>query len=313
MTKEEYLNPQQLDRVMLQIETTNICNHSCEFCPNPKITAKRSFIDRELAMRVTREAYEMGVRTVAFFMFGEPLLCPDILDYYRYAAELGYTERVLVTNLALADEKMIRDLFDAGVNAIKVSINGGSRSYAKVHGRDDYERVMSLLKYAYEYKTANQIPCTILSSYVVTKDNADEFEEHAARLKGITDFVLPVGLLDFAGSVAREKDELNAQLAGSRHMLDISPGCPCRQLSRWMIVTVDGYLSLCCHEPYGRARVCDLRTMPLRDAWYSDTMQELRKRHLDRDLDGLLCYNCINHTDKPAESFLEKSDAVMSK
>ena len=294
MTREEYLRPVNMDQVMLQIETTNICNHACCFCPNPKISSERGFIDRRLAMRLIREAYDMGVRSCAFFMFGEPLLVPDILDYYRYAAELGYLRRILVTNLAAADEEMIRGIFDSGVNNLKISVNGGKDSYARVHGSDDYERVMALLEYAYRYKTENSIPCTILSSFVVTKDNISEYHEHAARIRPVTDFFVTTGIIDFAGSVRSEKEELKAFFSEDEalSMLDLSPGVPCSQLASGIYVTADGYLTLCCHEPYGRAKVCDLRTTELSEAWYSPGMQSIREKHLRGELDGLICNDC---------------------
>lgn len=136
MERNRYLNPDPAE-AFLQIESTNICNHRCLFCPNSKITAPRRFVERDLAMRIIQEAYDMGVRRAAFFLFGEPLLCPDIFDYYRAAADLGYTMRILVTNLAAADEAMVRAIFASGVTDLKVSINGGPQTYAKVHGRDD--------------------------------------------------------------------------------------------------------------------------------------------------------------------------------
>ncbi|XME02249.1 radical SAM protein [Lachnospiraceae bacterium C1.1] len=91
MNKEQFLNPDPKN-AFLQLEPTNICNHNCVFCANSKITAPRRFMEKDLAMRLIKEAYEMGVRRGTFLLFGEPLLCPDIFDYYRTAADIGYRQ-----------------------------------------------------------------------------------------------------------------------------------------------------------------------------------------------------------------------------
>jgi|GEM_PF-6318416 len=64
MYEDQFLNPNPQNAI-LQIETTNLCNHNCVFCANSKITAPRGFIEKELAMNLIKEGYEMGVRNGA--------------------------------------------------------------------------------------------------------------------------------------------------------------------------------------------------------------------------------------------------------
>lgn len=44
-----------------------------------------------------------------------------------------------------------------------------------------------------------------------------------------------------------------------------------------MIVRPDGKTSLCCNDPYGRNTLADLNRMTLKEAWYSDRYQKVRK------------------------------------
>ncbi len=294
MHEDQFLNPNPQNAI-LQIETTNICNHNCVFCANSKITAPRGFIEKELAMNLIKEGYEMGVRKGAFFMFGEPLLCPDIFDYYRKAADIGYSKLILVTNLAVADEDMIKKIFDCGITDIKVSVNGGKRSYAGIHGRNDYEKVMALLTYAYQYKTDQKIPCNIISSYVVTKDNCMDIKEHESRIKNVVDFFVKTNITSFAGTMEQERQILTENLneGDFGYLYNHTVKLPCSELTDHIVVTVDGFLSLCCHEPFGRAKIHDLHHMSLKDAWFSEKMQNIRRRHIEKAVDGLICKECL--------------------
>ncbi len=86
---DDYIHPKDMSLVALRLETTNVCNHACRFCPNRKLRRKRRFIEPDLARRVIDEAYEMGVRKGGFFIMGEPLLNDDTLKCYAYAARGG--------------------------------------------------------------------------------------------------------------------------------------------------------------------------------------------------------------------------------
>ncbi len=294
MNKEQFLNPDPKN-AFLQLESTNICNHNCVFCANSKITAPRCFMEKDLAMRLIKEGYEMGVRKGTFFLFGEPLLCPDIFDYYRAAADIGYRQLVLVTNLAVADEDMIRKIFDCGITDLKVSINGGRKSYAGIHGKNDYEKVMSLLEYAYKYKSDKKIPCKIISSYVVTNDNYMDLQEHESRIKKVVDFFIKTNMSSFVGTMKEERQKLTEDLYDRDlgYLYDHTVKIPCRELTEHIVVTVDGFLSLCCREPFGRAKMHDLHTMSLKDAWFSEEMRQVRYKHLENRIDGLICRKCI--------------------
>lgn len=306
--EEEYLHPKDLSKVMLRLETTNCCNHTCYFCANPKSDRKRRFMDKELGFRLIREAYDMGVRTGCFLIFGEPLTNPETLEYYRYAKEVGYTSLLLATNLALADKAMIREIFQSGITALKVSFNGGSReSYIVAHGKDEYHKVMENMKYAYDYKCENYPNSVIVTSYVLTKDNAEDYTQHFNNVRDRSDLCVVHKLNHFAGSVSEEVHRLDKEckLDVPAMFIDTSSVRPCRELREYISVTVEGYLTACCSEPTGAAVIHDLNNMSLKEAWYSKEMEELRRRQFRNELEGTVCYNCLNNTNEKFKPFRE--------
>ena len=294
---EEYpLKPTDMSRVTLRMETTNFCNHRCQFCPNSKLDRKKSVIDKELAMRVIDEAADMGVKRGAFFLMGEPLLCKDIFEYYRHAKfDKHYEFLFLTTNGTLATKDKVEEMLECGVDSIKFSINAGSpETYKKVHGRDDYDKAMEALRYACEYRNKHNIKCRILSSYIVTKDNVDEVQNHYTEIKDYVDDFAFFGMNSFAGSVADETENLKADFdKDDIDFVDFPRACPCQFLNNSINVNAEGYLTCCVDEHTNLLAVEDLNKMSLREAWYSDRMVNARKRHREKDIKGMACYNCV--------------------
>ena len=301
------LRPADMKNVVLRLETTNICNHACAFCPNHKLVRKRKFIERNLAKRVISEAYEMGVRRGGFFIMGEPLLCEDTLEYYRYAKEMGYEFLFLTTNGSLATEEKIREIFASGVSSLKFSINGGNaETYKLTHGRDDYEKAMAALRYAHEYRDKNNINCRILSSYIVTKENVSEIKQHYQNIKDYVDDFAFFGMATFASTVLNETEELKTDFDTENvSEVEFSNTCPCSLIVNSINVTCEGYLSLCVTDPTNLAAVEDLHYMKLKDAWYSERMIEIRRMHREGKIEGTLCDNCVNRKNNEVRPFNE--------
>lgn len=109
------------------LEVTNICNDCCIFCANQKSTRKRGFIEKELAKKILKEAYELGTRDVGFYATGEPLVNKDLEEYIRYAKELGYKYTYITTNGALMDKERAKSIIDAGIDSVKFSINASNK------------------------------------------------------------------------------------------------------------------------------------------------------------------------------------------
>ena len=302
------LYPSDMDNVVLRLETTNICNHACRFCPNRKLVRKRRFLEKDLGMRVIKEAADMGIKRGGFFIMGEPLLNDETLDYYAYARDLGFNVLFLTTNGSLATKDKIKQIFDSGVTSLKFSINAGRpESYKKIHGKDDYDKAMSALRYAYKYRNDHNIPCRILSSYIVTKDNVSEIKQHYQNIKDYVDDFAFFGMATFASSVLEDTEDIKTEFdSGDVEHVDFQNTCPCSLIVNSINVTCEGFLHLCVTDPMNLAAIEDLHVMSLKDAWYSDRMVAIRKMHADGKLEGTVCNNCIYRKTDVVKPFNEK-------
>ncbi len=297
LNEEVEVSDVKLDGVLVQIEVTNACNHRYTFCPNVDSQRKKKMIDCKLAKRVMKECSEfLGKdKKICFHMNGEPLLYKQLPELVAYSKELGYDYSFITTNGSMAKESLLEELFEAGLDSIKFSINAGSReSYKKIHGIDDYDNVISALKYSWEYRKEHEKKFKIFVSCVGTKENYDELEalnELAGQYCDEVVFYYPCA---YAGQKIEKAKELYCDLSALPiKSFEIKHTVPCVVLWNSINVTCEGYLSLCCSESDNRLIVEDINQMSIKDAWLGKKMAAIREGHLEGKIRNMPCFSCI--------------------
>ena len=137
-----------------------------------------------------REA-KNGSTDLALQATGEPFMDKRLPEFIKEGKRLKYDYVYLNTNGALANAKRAKPVIDAGCDSIKFSINAHNREdFKKVHGYDDFEKVIDNLKWIFQYRNENNIKMGIYVSTVknsksdfvaedierVINENCDKFE-----------------------------------------------------------------------------------------------------------------------------------------
>lgn len=75
----------------ISIEVTNICNAKCWFCAQPFSKRKKGYIDFSLYRKIADEISQntSNIKSIALFMDGEPTLHKKLVEFLKYAHELG--------------------------------------------------------------------------------------------------------------------------------------------------------------------------------------------------------------------------------
>lgn len=275
-------------RVVL-VEMANVCNHSCTFCAYRKMTRPARVLEPDMYRKIMAEAYDLGAREVGLYSGAEPFTCKHMNDFIRISKELGYTYIYTTTNGSLPNRDRLKDAIDAGLDSIKFSINGGDReTYKKIHGKDHFDRVLDNLMFVAEYRKTLDRPLFLAVSFVECPDNAASFKDLEAQLTPIVDEI---------------DHHLAVNQSGQTPELPLDPPkteiCP-NPFNR-MHVSAEGYMRACCNDYQNMLALEDLHEMSVEDAWHSAFFKSFRQRHLDRQLDGTLCYNCMNGCATPIE------------
>lgn len=289
------------------LEPTNICNHSCLMCANSKGTKKRGIIDPEFAKRILKEAYDLGTREVGFYGMGEPLLDKNLEDYIAYAKMLGYEYTYITTNGALLSKERSEWLMDAGIDSIKFSINAANaRDYQLIHGKDEFDLVMENLICvdAMRKKKARKIALYI--SFVATRYTVSEEESFKVKYQ---DYVDDIVFLD-CKAVGYMVDEIHQYLSVNRENTVSSEDGICPMVFNKLHITYEGYLSMCCDDLQNYLVVADLNVESLGEAWNNQYACDLRKRHLEHNLKGTRCFNCMNNCNETVEPLRAELAAI---
>jgi MoaA/NifB/PqqE/SkfB family radical SAM enzyme len=115
------------------VEPTNRCNLECRTCIRNGWDEPMGFMTRETFSRIIEGLRAFSPAPMVFFGgFGEPLAHPDIVDMVGQAKALG-TQVELITNGTLLTPDMSRQLIDADLDMLWVSLDGATpESYADV-------------------------------------------------------------------------------------------------------------------------------------------------------------------------------------
>lgn len=283
------------DGILLQLELTNACNHKCIFCPNKHHTRPTRMMEFSLAESIIKEcANFLGrERKICFHMNGEPLLYKEITRLITLSKVEGYSYIFLTTNGSLATHELLSEIFEAGLDSIKFSINAGTpKTYRKIHGADDFDKVMEALRFAAEWKIKHNPDLKIFVSCVGIKENRDTLHMLKDRVSPFCDEVVFYYPCTYAGqeSVKNMYCDLSDLHLNTFH---IKHDVPCSVLWNSINVTAEGYLSICCSEADNRLIVEDLKDIHIRDAWLGERMQKLRQKHVEKSIEDTPCASCI--------------------
>jgi Radical SAM superfamily/Iron-sulfur cluster-binding domain len=251
---------------IVQIESTNICNAKCTFCPRDEMHRRQGVMAFDLFTKIVDECVELGITHVRVHNYGEPFIDRRLVDKVRYAKDKGIAEVGMISNGSLITEPVARGMIEAGLDAINISVDAA--------GRDVFESTRIGLKYDKVIANIERLvrvrgelgrrrPKLILS--FVRQDNSADEQAFIEHWKHVADKIHITDLHNWAGTLNQESDV----------------NYPCYR--PWLTFTVlwDGRVSLCCADFDGRTILGDLNTSCIRDIWNAQLYRDVRRQHLE--------------------------------
>lgn len=171
--------------VTVEIDLTNRCNHNCSFCFYAEhINTDQSTLDPTVIKSALSELHSLGARGVSFTGGGEPMVHAGFSDILAHAAGIGL-DCGLITNGSAITKKNVEGLA-RDLAWIRVSAAGGTpESYARVQGKDHFDRVMANIALLKEEKDRSDSNINIGVRMLVTPENLDSVPNLAQILAGI--------------------------------------------------------------------------------------------------------------------------------
>ena len=112
---------------IVQIESTNICNAKCVFCPRDEMHRRQGVMSFDLFRKIVDECAALGITHVRVHNYGEPFLDRHLVDKVRYAKQKGIREVGMISNGSLITERVARGMIEAGLDAINISVDASGK------------------------------------------------------------------------------------------------------------------------------------------------------------------------------------------
>ena len=251
---------------IVQIESTNLCNAKCVFCPRDEMHRQQGVMDVDLFRRIVDECVELGITHVRVHNYGEPFLDRQLVEKVRYAKSRGIAEVGMISNGSLITEDIARGMIDAGLDAINISVDaGGKEVFERTRLHLQYDTVIGNIRTLARLReeSGRRRPRLILS--FVRQDNSADEQAFIEEWRQVADKLHVTDLHNWAGTL---HDHSDVQY-------------PCYR--PWLTFTVlwDGRVSLCCADYDGRHVLGDLRTSTIAQVWNSPAYRAVRRQHLE--------------------------------
>jgi len=251
---------------IVQIESTNLCNAKCVFCPRDEMHRRQGVMDMDLFRKVVDECVQLGITHVRVHNYGEPFLDKQLVEKVRYAKERGIAEVGMISNGSLITEDIAQGMIDAGLDAINISVDAsGKEVFESTRLNLNYDDVIANIESLVRLrKAAGKVRPKLILSFVRQDNSADE-QQFIDHWRKIADKIHITDLHNWAGTLNATSDV----------------NYPCYRMWQTFTVLWDGRVSLCCADFDGRHILGDLRTSSIADIWNGPAYLSVRRQHLE--------------------------------
>lgn len=262
----------------IQIETTNICNARCVFCPVPGLTRKRESMSMDLFTKIIDDCRDMDPQPLEIlpFLNGEPFADPLIFARIEYINKVLPGARVILySNGNMLSPDKAKRLAELRIYHVNFSINAVTD--AERHNLMGLS-LTEAIKNIFYYKDCD--PAVSLSaSMILDPAYCSLIDAKAFELfwhpREVPAKIFPSG--NWAGVM---RPSFNTKT-------------PCCRPKSQMTVLADGRVSLCCFDAEGKIVLGNLNNQTIGEVWEGGTATRYREHHAKGDRKGLaLCENC---------------------
>lgn len=284
----------------LFVEPTNICNFKCVYCPESfsdfeEKSGGLSRMDIASFERLADQVVAMGgVKTLNFYMMGEPFVNKATPEFVRVAKERRIADRVIVTsNGSLLTPDVSRRVLEAGLDYLRISIYGGaSEPFArKTQSRIPLERVRQNVA---RFRQMRDEAGARTFLYVKMIDSGDPSENQSFKdmFAPLADEVMLEPAMNWndpdEGNLAQMDRE---SLLKSDYFAAKKNVCPFPFYT--LVVHADLRVGVCCVDWAKETAVGDLKTQTLAEIWRGQALRDFQTAHLDGRRNELsACESC---------------------
>lgn len=167
--------------VHIDLELSGKCQLACTMCAfgdGGFEMDRQGMMPRHIAMEAIKQAAYGGASSIKFNFRGEPGLCKFLSECVQEAKHRGIFETAINTNLTAFTFERLKNLCDAGLDLIIVSVDGAYKTtYEKIRQKGNWYKLIENLDYLYQRNPRPRIRIQMV------KQQANEQEEKVFKLR----------------------------------------------------------------------------------------------------------------------------------
>lgn len=274
------------------------CNFKCIYClhsqPADKIPFKKALMSYDVFTRGVDgiAKFPDRLKSMIFVGMGEPLFNGAISEMVAYAKKADVAEKIeIVTNGSLLTHDMSDRLIDAGLDRLRISVEGlSAEKYRQVAGASiDFDRFVENIRYFYDHRTNTSVYIKIIETALDSKEDEARFYE---MFGGISDETAVECLLPYMKEnveYLKNRDDFKKSKDGE--MAVQCSVCPFPFYT--MSIDPEGAILGCpvFKSPVALGNVADTE---LTDAWNSPGMRAFQRAQLRKERFAFApCRECV--------------------
>ena len=169
----------------IRMSITDVCNYKCTYClpQGYKKTPgdKRKFMSSQEISRLTKALSELGVCKIRL-TGGEPTVRKDFFDILKDMKQNSNIPKITMTTNGYRLNKIAKQLFDAGLDGINISIDSFDReTFKRLTGHDRLPEILEGIKILQKLNFKNiKINAVLLKGI---NDTYNDFEKFGSFIK----------------------------------------------------------------------------------------------------------------------------------
>lgn len=284
------------------IETTNLCNACCVMCPHSKMQRKMEVMSVEVFSLIVTKLKKEKINPLAFILngFGDPLTDTKIFERVKVIKkEFPQSTIKFYSNFGLANENVIKEILDSGLDELNISFNGYDKvNYEKTMGIDYQKTSNNLVRLIVEKNKTKSDLKIRLSMTLVSHNDGDE-KKFIAEWQDKVDSVSVNKVHTYGASVV--------DVSGKNKINFNKLSYPCKYLWNTIVFGVTGDIFLCCLDFEGKYNFGNIAENNILGIFYSDRFNQIREQHLQNKIKNIeMCSQCYTPYKNGAEWLVDK-------
>lgn len=291
----------------LNIAVSSICNFKCNYCIHSlskEELNKKGFKFKNMDWNVFNKIIEDSkqfdekFKVVTFTGTGEPLCNKNLPEMIKRVKESNIADRTqFLTNGELLNEKLILKLIDAGIDDIRISLQGLSGDkYKKICGKQiDFEKFVKNIEFLYNNKKNCQIYIKIID-IALEEGEEEKFYNIFGKIcdKIFIEKALPIfDGVEYDNLLSLDKKEVisNGKVINMYgEVIEKQMVCP----QPFFAITIwpDGEIYPCC-MPENPCNYGNIKEKNLKEVWFGEERKKFLMMQLNKGrLRNSVCKEC---------------------